>query len=88
METKKEQIKALAASMLKDSYEAMLKNIDKALDSGAIDIENWSAEHAPMIVPKTIVSALLQRESFQYEGKGTAHEKKIKKDIKNIGYFL
>ena len=85
---KKNKIKALVEGMLKESCEAMLKNVDAALNSGAIDIENWSSEDAPMVTPKTIVSALLEKESHQYKGSGTKYEKQIKKDIERIGYFL
>lgn len=41
-----------------------------------------------MILPKCIVTALLQNESRQYEGKGTSFEKTVKREVKNITYFL
>lgn len=85
---KKNKIKALVTDMLNQSHEAMSKKIDKALNSGAIDIDSWSESHSPMILPKCIVTAILQDESTQYEGKGTSFEKDIKKEVKNIRYFL
>ena len=85
---KQEQIKKLVVDMLQESNEAMIKNIDKIFKSGAIDIESWSDTDKPMILPKCIVVALLQNESAQFEGKGTSFEKHIKKEVKNIRYYI
>lgn len=85
---KKEAIKNHCIDMLNESHEFMLKKIDRALNSGAIDIEAWNENDKPMIVPKCIVTALLQVESYQYEGKGTSFEKQIKKEVKNIVNFI
>jgi len=41
-----------------------------------------------MILPKCIVIALLQNESRQYSGRGTSFEKRVKREVKNISYFL
>jgi hypothetical protein len=41
-----------------------------------------------MILPKCIVTAILQNESTQYEAKGTSFEKHVKKEAKNICSFL
>ena len=88
MKTKNDKIKKLVADMLKESQAAMVKKIDAALNSGAIDIEVWDENSNPMILPKCIVTAILENESKQYEGKGTSFEKQIKKEVKNIRYFL
>lgn len=85
---KKEKVKLLVSDMLKESYESMISKIDKALNSGAIDIDNWDEKNSPMILPKCIVTALLEQESTQYTGSGTSFEKEIKKEVKNIKYFL
>jgi hypothetical protein len=85
---KKQKIKKLVKEMLNQSHKEMIKKIDTALNSGALDIESWEEDNAPMVLPKIIVAAILQRESWQYEGTGTTHEKKIKKEIKNLHYFL
>ena len=85
---KQEQIKSLVEEMLTDSYEAMKKNIDKVLKSGAIDIDGWDEKDSPMRLPKCIVAAILQNEATQYEGKGTGFEKQINKEVKNIRYFI
>lgn len=85
---KKRKIKSLVKEMLKESHKAMIGKIDIVLNSGAVDIDAWSESYAPMILPKCIVIALLQNESRQYEGKGTSFEKRVKREIKNITYYL
>ena len=87
-EQKKQEIKRLVNDMLTESFEAMKKNIDKILNSGAIDVDTWEAETAPMILPKCILTAILKHESHQYEGKGTSFEKYVKKESNNIQLFL
>lgn len=88
MTTKSSKIKKLSVNLLKQSYNAMVNKIDNVLISGAIDIENWDEKNNPMILPKCIVTALLQNESNQYECKGTSFEKQIKKEVNNIKYFI
>lgn len=85
---KKEAIKKLALEILNDTFEAAKKNVDKALSSGAIDIDSWDENSAAMLVPKSIVMAVLTEEVSQISGKGTSFAKKQAKDAKNIGYFL
>lgn len=81
-------IKAHVEDMLNGSRLEMLRKIDRVLDSGVIDIDEWDENTNPMILPKCIVTALLQNEATQYDGKGTSFEKQIKKDVKNISYYL
>jgi len=85
---KQKKIKSLVVDMLNYSHKAMVEKIDAALNSGAVDIDSWDEKNAPMILPKCIVTALLQRESNQYEGKGTSFEKKIKKETSNLKYYI
>lgn len=85
---KADKIKSLVTDMLNDSHQAMIKKIDKALNSGAIDVDSWDENDKPMIVPKCIVTAILEQESTQYSGSGTSFEKQIKKEVKNIRYFI
>ena len=87
-EEKKNNIKLLAEDMLKESFNDMIKKVEKVLNSGAIDIDSWDKNNKPMIIPKCIVTAILQDELTQYEGKGTSFEKQIKKEVKNIRYFI
>ena len=91
METTKKKKKAIAQlvkDMLNESHEAMLKKIDKALNSGAVDVDEWDKTNNPMILPKCILIAILQDEATQYEAKGTSFEKQVKAEVKNIRYFL
>ena len=85
---KQKKIKSLVVDMLNYSHKAMVEKIDAALNSGAVDIDSWDEKNALMILPKCIVTALLQRESNQYEGKGTSFEKKIKKETSNLKYYI
>jgi hypothetical protein len=85
---KREKIKKLAVDMLNESFQEALKNIDKALDSGAINIEGWDSEINPMLLPKIIVVAVLNNESKQYDAKGTSFEKFFTKESKNIERFI
>ncbi len=85
---KKSQIKKLAVQMLKESFEQAKKKVDKALNCGAIDIDAWSPNSNPMLIPKAIVVAILNDESEQYDVSGTSFEKQMKKDIKEIGLYL
>lgn len=87
-DNKKEKVSKLAKDMLQDSYNAMLKKVEKALNSGAINIDDWDEKTNPMVLPKSIVIAILQDESTQYDGKGTSFEKEIKKNVSNIKHFL
>ena len=88
MKTKKEKIYSLVSDMLNQSNKAMRKNIRKVLNSGAVDVDNWDESISPMILPKCIITAILQHESTQYDGTGTSFEKRIKKDVNNIRYFI
>jgi hypothetical protein len=88
MKSNKQKIKGLVKDMLIESHKKALESIDKALDSGCVDIDGWDEETSPMILPKCIVTAILQNESTQYDAKGTSFEKQIKKEVRNIRYFL
>jgi hypothetical protein len=88
MKSNKQKLKGLVKDMLIESHKKALKNIDKALNSNCIDIEGWNEEHAPMILPKCILTAILENESRQYTARGTSYEKQMEKEVKNIRYFL
>ena len=85
---KKAQIKRLVNDMLKESQKKAMQNIDRALNAGCIDIDSWDSENAPMILPKTILTAILEEEARQYTARGTSFERKFKKEVQNIRYFL
>ena len=85
---KQSKIKSLVAEMLQDSHEAMLKKLDTVFNSGCIDADGWDEKSSPMVLPKSIVTALLESESVQFSGRGTCHEKQVKKEVRNIRYFI
>ena len=85
---KKQAIKKLVVEMLKESQEEMIEKIDTIIESGAVDVENWNENFNKMIIPKTIVTALLETESKQRDGRGTSFEKQVKRDVKVICNFL
>lgn len=88
MKTKKEQIAQITKELIQIAVPEMIKKVDKVLNSGCIDIDSWDENDKPMIIPKIIFTAILQDESHQYECKGTSFEKMIKKEVKNIHYFI
>ena len=86
--SKDEKIKAIVAQMIDNSVVIMKSNIDKALSCGALDVDSWDEKFNPMILPKVIAIAVLQREAEQYDGKGTCFEKQVKKEVKNLRCFI
>jgi hypothetical protein len=66
----------------------MVKKITKALNCGALDIEDWDENKSPIKLPKIINAALLESESTQYSARGTSFEKKIRKEVKNLRYYI
>jgi len=88
MKSNKQKIKELVRNMLDESHEKAVKNIDKVLNSGCIDIDGWDEKFAPMVLPKTILTAILENESRQYTARGTSFEKESKKEVRNIRYFI
>lgn len=85
---KKQSIKNRVEELLNDSYLDAKKKIDKAINSGAIDIENWDPEYQSWVLPKIIVTAILENEAQDYTGKGTSFEKYVKKEVSNLKLFL
>lgn len=85
---KKKKIKDLAVEMLTNALPKMEELVEKSLNSGALDIDSWDLNNNPMILPKTIVIAVLETEAEQYKANGTSFEKEIKKEVKNLKYFL
>lgn len=82
---KEEKLTQLVTEILERSHKDAIKNIQKVIRSGAIDIESWDEK---MVMPKTIATALLEEESRQWAGVGTKYESQVKKDVKNIRRFL
>lgn len=85
---KREKIKALAIEMLEESHKAQLAYVEKALNSGGINIDEWSEHTERMIIPKSIIVAALESEAVQYDAHGTSFERRVKKNVKNIRRFI
>ena len=86
---KKAKIKKIVNEMLRGSVKEIKDNlIDKALNSGCVDVDSWSETYDSMVLPKSILIATLLHEADQYSGKGTCFEKRVKKEVKNISLFL
>ena len=79
MDRKKLKIKELVLDMLNDSHIQMVNKLEKI-------INQWDENINSMIIPKSIVIALLEEEKSQYDAKGTSFEKEIKKNIEKIKY--
>jgi len=88
MKSSKETIEILVNEMLDDAFNAIKKKVTKAINSGGLDVDSWDENENKMIIPKTIVIALLEDEAEQYKGKGTSFEKKVAKDVKKLKYYL
>ena len=88
-EQKKKEIKKLVIEGINNSTELMKNDlIDKALNSGCINIDSWDKNNQPMILVKSILIALFKNEASQYSAKGTSFEKQVKKESNNIQLFL
>lgn len=81
-------IQSIAEEMLEEALEAMKKNVAKALNSSAIDVEAWDEKYNFMILPKTIVIAVLENEAKQYVGSNPRVAKEMAKEAKNIKYYI
>lgn len=86
----KEKVKALVIEMLNDSHKAMLKKLETILNNThVIDLDNWDEKNAPMLLPKMIVTALLENDAKQYSPpKDYPNARQLKQQIKNISYII
>tara|TARA_R110000782_G_scaffold21110_4_gene56911 strand:- start:1422 stop:1688 length:267 start_codon:yes stop_codon:yes gene_type:complete len=85
---KKALIEIRVEELIERSNKAMRENLTKILNSSSIDIEGYDTENNIMILPKTIMTAILEEESLQYICKTTKFYPKMKKEIKNIRSFI
>ena len=71
MASNKKQIKQLTIDLIKQSTDAMVKNLAKALDSGAIAIDEFDMKHNRMILPKASPEKIMEhvRENVKILGK-------------------
>jgi hypothetical protein len=85
---KKKLIRKRVMDLLNVSMKAAIKNIDKAIKSGSVDIASWDENDAPQILPKCLLIAVLREEIDKHDARGTSFEKRIKKESNNIKLFL
>lgn len=86
LDQKKILLDSYVQQMLGRAVSAMVTNIKKAINSGALDIEDWDVNST--ILPKVVTIALLEDEAEQYKCRGTSFEKKVAKEVKNLKCFL
>ena len=77
----KRQLKAKTKELIKNST----KHIDKAIASGAIDLNSYEDNY---ILPKILLCALLKEEMHQYKPLGDDKKKTMQKEIDNIHSLL
>ena len=88
MKSKRDKVKALAIEMIKNTQKSLEALVEKALNSGALDVDEWDENSNSMLLPKCIVIAALEEEADQYKAKGTSFEKEMKKEVKNLKMCL
>ena len=74
--------------MIDDHYNQMVKKAQKLLESWAVNFDEWDADNSPMVLPKTIMTALLESEVHAYSAKWTTHERKVKKMASEFIYHI
>lgn len=87
-QNKKESIKNRVNELLNDSFIDAQKLVLKGINSGAIDIENWTPEFDSWLLPKIIATAILEKCAETCSPNGTGHEKTVTKEVKNLKLFL
>lgn len=88
MESKEQKIEKLCLDMLETSIVDIKARIKKAIDSGAVDVEEWDEKINPYLLPKAIMIAIFERETNLYRPTGTSFEKEVNKEAKNIELFI
>ena len=73
----KKQLETKVRHLIAESAQYMRKNITKAINSGAIDLDAYENN---MELPKIVLGALLREEEFQYK----MHTKEGKKAVENL----
>lgn len=86
--TKKESLIQNTEICLEQAIEAMRKNLVRAVNSSAIDVDSYDTDHNSMVLPKAILCALLENESGQFDLSHTSFKKEFLADKKNIKLFI
>lgn len=90
MENNKQKVKELSMEILSYIVSEMEKDIDRAINSGALDISKWDENVKPMVIPKSIVLVLITKQTYNttLNGKNTSLEKLVKSNVKNLLNFI
>jgi selenophosphate synthetase-related protein len=75
MKNERMKIKELVKAMLIESHKKEMENIDRLFSSETIDIDSWDKN----ILPKIMLTAILENEAKQCKAPVTRVEKYIKK---------
>ena len=84
----RENIEKKVEELLNDSYIDAKQKLSKALNSGAIDIENWDPNHNHWLLPKIIAIAILEDLGDELRPRSGDLVKKVDKEVKNVKLFL
>lgn len=73
----KKQLQKKTRELIRESAANMRKNIEKAINSGAIDLDAYDDNYE---LPRIVLGALLRYESFQYK----MHTEEGRKQVNNL----
>lgn len=73
----KKQLQKKTRELIRESAANMRKNIEKAINSGAVDLDAYEDNYE---LPRIVLGALLRNESFQYK----MHTDDGKKAVENL----
>lgn len=85
-EAKKTIIREHVENTINNAVKAMKENLERVLKSGCIDIEGYDENINPMVLPKAIVTALLEEEASQLTP--FSKNKEFEENRKNIKHFI
>ena len=83
---KGKKIQQIAEQMLEASLSDIKKNIKKAINSGALDIDMWDGESS--FLPKIVLVAALEEEASVHESAVPRLSGVVKQEVKNVRLFL
>ena len=87
-QTKAEKVEALVLGMLSDCVDRMKKDVKKIISSSAVRHDDWDEDNDPMLLPKSILIAVLEGNAEQYLCKLSPYSIIIRKDANKIKNHL
>lgn len=85
-ETKKAIIRQHAEKTIDNAVKAMKENLERVLKSGCIGFDEYNENVNPMVLPKAIVTALLEEEVSQLVP--SFKNKEFDENRKNVKHFI